>query len=56
MNESNLNYEGVVPEYDYFDKGKVNLAEYLEYKQYFINNNKQWNLLDETSKYCVPKD
>ena len=59
VNESNLNYEGVVPDYVYFDKEKVTSPsedEYLEYKQSFINNNKQWNLLDESSKYSVPKD
>ena len=62
MNESNLNYEGVVPDYVYFDKDKVTSPsedESLEYKQSFArreDDNKQWNLLQETSKYCVPKD
>ena len=56
MNANNLSYEGVVPEYSYFDTEKVSKVEYLEYKQRFIDDNKQWNLLDESRKYCVPKD
>ena len=59
MNANNLSYEGVVPEYTYFDTEKVTSPseeEYLEYKQSFIDSNLRWNLLDETSKYCVPKD
>ena len=47
-----LNYEGPVPEYEYFDKKKVSLEKYNEYKNSFINNNKNWNLKIETIKYC----
>lgn len=53
---NNLLYEGIVPDYIYFDQDKVTLEEYLTYKNDFINKNKHWNLSplrgDETIKYC----
>ena len=36
VNETNLNYDGLVPDYIYFDNQKVSLEEYLSYKQSFI--------------------
>jgi hypothetical protein len=37
VNKDNLNYEGVVPEYKYFDN-KCTKSEYLGYKLNFNNN------------------
>ena len=52
VNENNLHYEGIVPDYVYFDQDKVSLIEYLNYKNNFIDSNLTWNLLSETTKYC----
>jgi hypothetical protein len=48
VNENNLNYIGIVPDFKYFDN-KITLEEYNEYKSNFNNN---WNLKDEAIKYC----
>ena len=52
VNKDNLLYEGIVPNYEYFDKTKVSLENYLVYKNQFMNNDKLWNLLEETKAYC----
>jgi len=52
VNKDNLLYEGLVPDYTFFDKNKVTLEQYLIYKNNYINNNKLWNLLEETKTYC----
>ena len=52
VNESNLQYNGIVPDYSYFVQDKVSLNEYLSYKQTFIDSNLTWNLLSESQKYC----
>nr|YP_009690455.1 DNA polymerase family B [Schizopora paradoxa]QEG57235.1 DNA polymerase family B [Schizopora paradoxa] len=52
VNSNNLHYDGIVPDYVYFDSEKVSLNEYLNYKQEFIDNNLTWNLLEQTTKYC----
>jgi hypothetical protein len=46
--EISLNYNGVVPEFSYFDK--VKLEEYNDYLNQF--KDKKWNLKTETIKYC----
>ena len=48
VNENNLNYIGEVPDIKYFGN-KIKLADYKEYKSNFNNN---WNLRNETIKYC----
>jgi hypothetical protein len=48
VNENNLDYVGEVPEFKYFDN-KIKLSEYNDYISKFNNN---WNLRDETIKYC----
>lgn len=40
---------GAVPEYTYFDN--ITIEEYNEYCHQYIN--KQWNLKEETIKYCI---
>lgn len=47
---NNLNYIGEVPDYNYFDKKKVSLENYLNYKNNF-ERDKIWNLRDEVLKY-----
>jgi DNA polymerase type B, organellar and viral len=47
VNENNLDYIGQVPDFKYFDK--ISKNEYNEYKSNFNNN---WNLKNETKKYC----
>jgi len=44
-----LNYIGAVPEFKYFKN--ISIEEYNKYKEDFIN--KDWNLRDETIKYCM---
>ena len=48
VNENNLEYLGNVPELKYFDE-KINENQYSEYKSNFNNN---WNLKNESIKYC----
>jgi hypothetical protein len=48
VNENNLDYIGNVPEIKYFGN-KIELTDYNEYKSKF---NKNWNLKNETIKYC----
>ena len=48
VTEDNLNYIGPVPEFKHFGN-KIKLPEYNEYKNQFNNN---WNLKNETIKYC----
>ena len=52
VNDFNLNYDGKVPDYVYFDTNKVSLEDYLNYNVFFSLYNKYWNLLDESKKYC----
>lgn len=47
VNENNLDYIGQVPDFKYFDN--ITLDEYNKYKANFNNN---WNLKDESIKYC----
>ena len=47
VNENNLNYIGEVPNINYFDN--LNQKEYNNYSKQFNNN---WNLINETIKYC----
>ena len=49
VNENNLDYIGNVPEFKYFDNSKIKLADYNNYKS---NLKGQWNLREETIKYC----
>ena len=49
VEENNLDYEGPVPQFKYFDN-QITLAKYNEYKSNFNNNN--WNLKEESIKYC----
>ena len=48
-NINNLYYEGIVPEYSYFDNKKVTLDQYNKYKDSFKG---EWNLRQEVTKYC----
>lgn len=48
VNENNLNYEGQVPEFKHFGN-KISENDYRNYISKFDNN---WNLRDETIKYC----
>jgi hypothetical protein len=48
VNENNLNYNGYIPDFKYFDS--ISKSEYLIY--YEIFKNKTWNLMTETIKYC----
>lgn len=48
--ETNLDYIGEVPAYEYFDSKKVSLNDYNDYKSNFNNN---WSLKMETNKYCL---
>jgi hypothetical protein len=45
---SNINYNGEVPEFKYFNK--INIDEYNKYKDSFIN--KTWSFKVESKKYC----
>ena len=45
-----LSYEGIIPDYTYFDRTKVTLEDYVQYKNRFII--KKWSLKDETLAYC----
>ena len=47
VSENNLDYIGSVPDYKYFSK--VSVSRYNEYRSKFNNN---WNLKDESIKYC----
>jgi hypothetical protein len=47
VNENNLNYNGQVPDIKYFNK--INLEDYNNYISKFNSN---WNLRNETIKYC----
>jgi len=47
VNENNLDYIGDVPDLKYFDE--TSKSEYNKYKSNFNNN---WNLKDESRKYC----
>jgi len=47
VNENNLSYIGEVPEFKYFDK--ISNKDYNEYKSKFNYN---WNLKEESLKYC----
>jgi DNA polymerase type B, organellar and viral len=47
VNENNLDYIGEVPNYNYFDK--VSSSDYNNYCENFKNN---WDLKNETIKYC----
>ena len=49
-NKNNLDYIGKVPKYSFFDKTKLTLSQYLEYKSSFSNS--LWNLRNEVLKYC----
>ena len=49
VNKDNLNYEGKVPDFKYFNK--INKNEFDEYCNFF--ENKIWSLKDESIKYCV---
>lgn len=46
-----LTYEGIIPDYTYFDNSKVTLEDYINYKNRF--NFKQWSLKEETIAYCL---
>jgi len=48
VNENNLDYIGDVPNFKEFDN-KISLTDYNNYKSNFNNN---WNLRNETIKYC----
>nr|YP_009693758.1 hypothetical protein [Inonotus obliquus]BBN21284.1 hypothetical protein [Inonotus obliquus] len=48
--ETNLDYIGEVPAYEYFDTKKVSLIDYNNYKSKFNNN---WSLKNETNSYCL---
>jgi hypothetical protein len=48
VSEDNLNYIGEVPGFKYFGD-KIKLSEYNDYISQFNNN---WNLRDETIRYC----
>ena len=48
VNENNLNYNGSVPNINYFNN--LSREEYLNYYDLFNSNN--WNLKNETVKYC----
>jgi DNA polymerase type B, organellar and viral len=48
VNENNFDYEGKVPDIKYFGN-KITLEEYNNYSKKFNNN---WNLREETIKYC----
>ena len=48
VNEDNLDYIGEVPEFKYF-YNNIKLSEYNNYISKFYNN---WNLRNETIKYC----
>ena len=49
VNENNLDYIGNVPDFKFFGN-KTDLTDYNEYKSTFNNN---WNLKEESVKYCV---
>jgi DNA polymerase type B, organellar and viral len=49
INENNLDYIGNVPDFKFFGN-KTDLTDYNEYKSTFNNN---WNLKEESVKYCV---
>ena len=44
-----LDYVGDVPEYTYFNSEKVTYADYIDYSKKY---NKNWDLKQETKKYC----
>jgi len=48
VNENNLNYEGIVPNFEEFIE--ISRSEYKEYKNKFNSN--LWNLKFEAIKYC----
>lgn len=48
VSENNLNYNGNVPDFKYFDN--ITKAEYLEYTNNFRSYS--WNLRNEAIKYC----
>lgn len=48
VKENNLNYNGYVPDFKYFDD--ISKSEYLNYCEMF--KNKTWNLENEAIKYC----
>lgn len=52
VNEPNVDWEfkGKCPEYSYFDNEKVEIPDYLKYMLNFTD--KEWDLKDETIKYC----
>ena len=45
----NLDYIGDVPEYSYFNSDLISYPEYIEYSKEYNNN---WDLKQETIKYC----
>lgn len=48
VNENNLNYNGYIPDFNYFDT--ISKPEYLKYSENF--KDKSWNLRNEIIKYC----
>nr|YP_010455106.1 DNA polymerase [Porodaedalea mongolica]UUA03948.1 DNA polymerase [Porodaedalea mongolica]WCF76708.1 DNA polymerase [Porodaedalea mongolica] len=50
VNADNLNYEGPVPSYEYFNSSKVTLDDYNKYCERFKDSN--WNLREEAIRYC----
>ena len=54
VNEFNLNYEGSLPEFIYYNDGEYDLGLLLKYQdkvRYYIN--KTWSVKDETLKYLI---
>lgn len=45
------NYVGDVPPFEYFDD--LNLDQYKDYVTHIKNSGKEWNLREETIKYCI---
>nr|YP_009690186.1 DNA polymerase family B [Porodaedalea pini]QEG56966.1 DNA polymerase family B [Porodaedalea pini] len=50
VNADNLNYEGPVPGYEFFNSSKVTLEDYNSYCERFRGS--IWNLKEEAIKYC----
>jgi hypothetical protein len=48
---NDINYEGEVPDYKFFNQKQVSLEEYLDYKDKF--KNKTWNFREEAKIYCL---
>lgn len=55
VNDSNisLDYRGTVPAYKYFNSNNISYEDYFKYSLCYTGKGKgEWNLRDETIKYC----